>query len=37
MSSFKAKMHQFDLEFNPPGAAYSAPTGPLARFEGAYF
>jgi len=30
----RLKCTKFDFEFNPAGGAYSAPTGPLARFEG---
>ena len=39
MSDFKVKMHQirFRLAPDPAGGAYSAPPGPLAGYEGAYF
>jgi len=41
MSYFKAKMHQIrfllGLRPNPDVGAYSAPPGPLTKFQGAYF
>ena len=41
MSDFKSKIHQSPISAgaapDPAGGAYSAPTDPLAGFNGAYF
>ena len=41
MSYFKAKCTKFDFEWgsapDPAGGAHSAPTDPLAGFNGSYF